>query len=416
MKIKVVDSMMGKGKSSWSIQHMNKKQKEGERFIYVTPYLDEVDRVKKQCGFEEPDLSSSSKLDSLKKIIANNKSIATTHALFKMLDNEVLELLSVGYTLILDEVLDVVEETTLPKGDIDNMIKLKMLKYDGDKLVIDDEKVVKEKSEIENEYQNIAFNLLRKNLDIINGNKKIALIWLFPIDILKCFEEVYILTFMFDGYPMKGYLDAHGIKQIKYSVYCSNPEEEYENRIFKLKDYEYPNIKDIQHLIEVADKGKINDIGESDSSFSFTWWEKLIKDKSHFDWVSLKKNINNFLVNYANTTSPKRIIWTTFTKARSGLYTKSLNDDNFVANNIRATNRYRDMDIIIYLINKNYNPILINWFKSKNLKINEDMYALGEMIQCIWRGSIRDNKKVVLYIPSKRMRKLMTNFIEGKNG
>lgn len=57
---------------------MNKKQKEGERFIYVTPYLDEVDRVKKQCGFEEPDLSSSSKLDSLKKIIANNKSIATT--------------------------------------------------------------------------------------------------------------------------------------------------------------------------------------------------------------------------------------------------------------------------------------------------------------------------------------------------
>ena len=250
LKIKVVDSMMGKGKSSWSIQHMNKKQKEGERFIYVTPYLDEVDRVKKQCGFEEPDLSSSSKLDSLKKIIANNKSIATTHALFKMLDNEVLELLSVGYTLILDEVLDVVEETTLPKGDIDNMIKLKMLKYDGDKLVIDDEKVVKEKSEIENEYQNIAFNLLRKNLDIINGNKKIALIWLFPIDILKCFEEVYILTFMFDGYPMKGYLDAHGIKQIKYSVYCSNPEEEYENRIFKLKDYEYPNIKDIQHLIE----------------------------------------------------------------------------------------------------------------------------------------------------------------------
>jgi hypothetical protein len=61
--------MMGKGKSSWSIQHMNKKQKEGERFIYVTPYLDEVERVKKECGFEEPESSDSSKLTSFKKLL-----------------------------------------------------------------------------------------------------------------------------------------------------------------------------------------------------------------------------------------------------------------------------------------------------------------------------------------------------------
>ena len=128
-KVNVIDSMMGKGKSSWSIQYMNKKSKEGERFIYVTPYLDEVERVKKECGFSEPDDSEDCKLNSFKRLVGSNKNIATTHALFKLLDAEALELLSVGYTLILDEVLDVVEESTMPKGDISNMIDLKMLKY-----------------------------------------------------------------------------------------------------------------------------------------------------------------------------------------------------------------------------------------------------------------------------------------------
>lgn len=412
-KVNVIDSMMGKGKSSWSIQYMNKKSKEGERFIYVTQYLDEVERVKKECGFSEPDDSEDCKLNSFKRLVGSNKNIATTHALFKLLDAEALELLSVGYTLILDEVLDVVEESTMPKGDISNMIDLKMLKYEGKKLVIDDLEVVKEKAETDNKYQNIAFNLIRKNLDIVNGDKTVALIWLFPMDVLKIFDEVYILTFMFDGYPMKGYLDANNIAQEKFTVYCSNPEEIYENRIYKLKPYEFPNISDIKHLIKIADKGKINDIGDKENSFSFTWWERLVQNKTHLDWITMRKNINNFLVNFCSVTSSKRIIWTTFTKARNGLYSKSLNDDNFIANNIRATNEYREMDVIIYLVNKRYNPVIYQWFKSRNIKVDEDIYSLGEMIQCIWRGAIRENREIFLYLPSKRMRELLTNFLNG---
>jgi len=399
--------------STWAIQYMNKKQKEGERFVYVTPYLDEVDRVKLECGFEEPEDGKGGKLESFKGLIASNKSIATTHALFKLLDTETLELLSVGYTLVLDEVLDVVQETTMKKGDVDNMVELGILKYEKDEIIMGDEKIVKEKAEEPNEYQMIAINLLRRNLEIMNGDNKVALIWLFPTDLIKVFDDVFILTFMFDGYPMKGYLDNHNIKQKKYSVHCLDPSLPYEDRVYKLKDYIYPNILKLKSLIHIVEKGKINDLGIK-GGFTYSWWDKLVKNKTHHDWITLRKNINNFLVSFAPSRSHKRIIWTTFTKARSGLYSVSLNDDNFVANNIRATNEYKDRDIVIYLVDKRYNPVIQNWFKSKNINIDEDLYALGEMIQCIWRSNIREGGEIFIYLPSKRMRELLVKFLDGK--
>jgi len=411
--IKVIDSMMGSGKSSWAIQYMNKKQKEGERFIYVTPYLDEVERVKEECGFREPEKGKKGKLASFKTLIASNKSVTTTHALFKLLDQECLELLSVGYTLILDEVLDVVQETSIQSKDVDNMIELGILKYDEcEELIMGEKCKVEELANEPNEYQSIAINLLRHNLEIMKGKQTTALIWLFPTDLIDIFEEVYILTFMFDGYPMKGYLDGHKINQKKHSIKCINPEDKYEDRIYKLKAYEYPDIHEIRSLISIIEKGKINDIGKK-GSFTYSWWERLVRDKTHLDWITLKKNINNFLVNFSPTTSSKKIIWTTFTRARSGLYSKSLNDDNFIANNIRATNAYKERPIVIYLVDKRYNPVIQNWFKSKNIKVDEDLYALGEMIQCIWRSAIREGEKIYLYIPSKRMRELLKKFIDG---
>lgn len=44
--IKVVDSIMGSGKTSAAINLMNNASKD-ENFIFITPYLNEVERIKK---------------------------------------------------------------------------------------------------------------------------------------------------------------------------------------------------------------------------------------------------------------------------------------------------------------------------------------------------------------------------------
>ena len=54
-KIKIVDSIMGSGKSQMAIQMMNEDVESD--FIYITPYLDEIRRIKQNCTnrkFTEP--------------------------------------------------------------------------------------------------------------------------------------------------------------------------------------------------------------------------------------------------------------------------------------------------------------------------------------------------------------------------
>ena len=41
--VTVVDCICGSGKTSWAIDYMNTNT--NKKFIYITPYLDEVERV-----------------------------------------------------------------------------------------------------------------------------------------------------------------------------------------------------------------------------------------------------------------------------------------------------------------------------------------------------------------------------------
>ena len=53
--VKICDAIMGSGKSSAAIKYMNDHP--DEKFIYITPYLGEAERIKKGCpklSFVEP--------------------------------------------------------------------------------------------------------------------------------------------------------------------------------------------------------------------------------------------------------------------------------------------------------------------------------------------------------------------------
>jgi Zn-dependent alcohol dehydrogenase len=46
-KIKIIDSIMGSGKTSYAIQKMIEDTQ--NNYIYITPFLTEVQRIKDQC-------------------------------------------------------------------------------------------------------------------------------------------------------------------------------------------------------------------------------------------------------------------------------------------------------------------------------------------------------------------------------
>ena len=79
----------------------------------------------------------------------------------------------------------------------------------------------------------------------------------------------------------------------------------------------------------------------------------------------------------------------------------------FVPCNSRATNDFSDRTNLLYLVNR-YLPVEIEkYFRRRGCPINEDEFATSELLQWIWRSAIRDGKKINLYIPSSRMRKLL---------
>ncbi|MGL5971056.1 MAG: hypothetical protein ACRCZL_03480, partial [Cetobacterium sp.] len=78
-----------------------------------------------------------------------------------------------------------------------------------------------------------------------------------------------------------------------------------------------------------------------------------------------------------------------------------------------ATNSYRNTVACAYLVNRFVNPILYNFFKIRGMELNQEGFALSEMIQLIFRTRLREDLPIDLYIPSRRMRMILENFLQG---
>ena len=79
---------------------------------------------------------------------------------------------------------------------------------------------------------------------------------------------------------------------------------------------------------------------------------------------------------------------------------------------MRASNEYRDRTCLAYCVNIFINPVICQYFYSKGIVVDQDRYALSTLVQWIWRSAIRDGKEINVYVPSKRMRVLLTDWIE----
>ena len=83
----------------------------------------------------------------------------------------------------------------------------------------------------------------------------------------------------------------------------------------------------------------------------------------------------------------------------------------FLACNARSTNKYGYCYNLAYCLNVYLHPSVSQFFRQKGIVIDEELYALSEMIQWIWRSRIRNNEKINIYIPSIRMRTLLNSWI-----
>ncbi len=386
---------MGSGKTEWSIQHINNNHT--DNFLYITPFLDEVERILKKTNknFKQPINKGDGKLSSINELLACQYDIASTHELFKHLDEESRANIKAGhYTLILDEVLNVI----VPYDDVkkDDM----RLLQDSGAVTIDDEGYIiwnKDKLDYDTKYNEIK--LLADNKSLLYVNQKL-LLWKYPPEIFSLFDKVYILTYLFEASILKNYFDLYNIKYELKSI--RKTEDKY-----NIVDYFVPDTSIYINKINIL-QGKLNEnIYQKQNGLSVTWFNsKINKEKI----AQLGRNVKNYFGNIIQAKS-ETIMWTTFKDYKPKLKGKGYSNQ-FVSCNCRSTNDYIDCYNLAYCVNIYLHPAVTQFFKQRNICIDEDLYAVSEMIQWIWRSRIRKGENINIYIPSARMRNLLNAWLK----
>lgn len=389
IQINVIDSICGSYKTTAAINMINSTSDIDTKYLYITPFLTEVQRIKTECSlkhFYEP-ITRGTKLKSIKDLLKNKRNIVSTHALFHKFDQESIELSYLNnYTLILDEVADVIQPLKISKDDL-HVILDKYGYVDNNGTLI--------WTAIDYEGRFEDYKILCE-LGCVAIYADTVFLWLFPVSVFRAFKSIYILTYMFEAQIQCYYYKYYNIKY-KYLYVKDNS--------YFTEEYQKIDISDYKKLINIYDNEKFNDIGKFDYTLSFTWYQNKSKDNYFFN--ELKKKTSSYF-RYMNSNSCDNM-WTCF-KDYKNYITGNGYSKGFVSINARATNDYRNKKTLVYLCNSYLNPFIKNFFISKNIEINEELLALSDLIQWVFRSQLRDKKSINIYIPSKRMRELLINW------
>lgn len=389
-QVKIIDTIMGSGKTYDAIERMKKKK---GKFMYVAPLLTEVDRIVQKVPnvFDpkvtydynpaEDEYSTIYKRENLLINAGKGLNMATTHKLFEMLEKSDYHLFS-DYDIILDEVIQPLNILDYTKDDIELATK--------QGLIVENPKshqITFTNSNYKGKFEDLKRFCNSSEVIYVNDS---LLVWTYPPEIFKSFKSVTVLTYLFEGSFLAAYFKYY---RIKYKI--SHP---YKAKEEVLKEQ-------VKKLLKIY-HGPANKAGDQYFAFSKNWLYKRTKSQK----LKLKKSVEN-LINRNFKTEAQCNAFTTFKNVKSKLSGKGYSK-GFIPVNARATNDYSDKKSMFYLANRFMKPEYESFFRSKSIPLDEDQWALSELIQWIWRGCIRNGQPMNLFIPSSRMRVLLEAWID----
>lgn len=422
--IKVCDAIMGSGKSSAAITYMNEHS--DQKFIYITPYLDEATRIRKGCPalrFAEPSDKIPScgftKTGHTIQLLREGRNVTTTHQAFKFYTKEISDLVKEkGYTLIIDEDVEVLEQVKCHPADLDLLVRAGYLSYDDGGYTV-----------INESYDGVAlsdiFRILQSRKLItapyvqngddgdshstddecsveIDGAKRLVY-WILPPDLITSFRDVFILTYLFDAQDIHHLLEMHHLEYQRIGI------TKDANGTFRFSDSAgyLPDIAmNLAQYIHILDHKKLNSIGDDRYALSSSWYKRSVKNVEQ-----LRKHITNYFLHLHGGSNGRQRMWGTYKDAQAKLAGKGYTKQ-YVVFNKKASNEYRERCWLAYPVNLFMNVGIRLFYKQYGIDVSDDTYALSTMIQWIWRSAIRDGKEIYLYLPSSRMRKLLEDWME----
>ena len=221
--VEILDSIMSSGKTTAIIDWMDKNPQ--EKYIYVSPNLSEVvDRIpnSSKLDFISPSVDefNSTKLEHLNSLLLEGKHICCTHKLYLSMNNFSMDLIaSRGYTVILDEEIDVMQSY---KGysfkDVQWLMKegyIKQNESDGSVDWIKDDELLNSSDHryfyCKNLCDKKALYLTRFDINSVKA-KSVMMVTQIPVRLLECAKRVIVLSYLFKGSILDCFLKLKGFE------------------------------------------------------------------------------------------------------------------------------------------------------------------------------------------------------------
>jgi hypothetical protein len=247
-----------------------------------------------------------------------------------------------------------------------------------------------------------------------------------PPAMFEAANEVIVVTYMFSTSAMNSFMLLHGYT-VEYLVIPELVEAEKKIKVMLRDKLKIIEIKAVDKFFETY----------KDTALSHAWWDKAIKDgnaavmfKKISSWLNNDKEHKDSFYFSTPSTVVKNSD-SSISRAKpllDRIKIKYLIDNlvhikenkdtgveevvpNWLANNTRATNKYKERTLCICLMNVYPNLGVQHYLKDYGVPVDADSYALSEILQYIWRGCIRDHKEMSVYIGSKRMKRLVQEWL-----
>lgn len=416
--VEICSYLMGSNKTNSIIKWMSDNP--DERYIYVIPNLNELQDTEYgksrvlSIGFKTPEsgVEYKTKSEHLYNLCLQGESIACTHVLYKMLDKRTLEVIkNRGYILVIDEEVALIDSYTgASPADLVSLLndgKVAISEEDGMVVWTADENTTLSYLKTEHKHHRFYKHIINENIyttkQIMTGDKYKSLFMVSQItkEVIECAKRVVIITYLFKGSILDCFLQVKGFK-VKKFLDVQITEETLENIVSRITLLPYDEKMDGLKL-------------------SSSWWDKIsTKDL---------KTVESFIRRTARRSKlpPSEVMWTVPSnrtkwsksmKAKvspQGFVEGKEQEPCWIACTMRATNRYAHKKLAIHCFNR-YPHVSVNrYLLDYNQTIDQDKYAVAELLQWLFRSNIRmPNGEVTLAIGSRRMYNLYLMWANGE--
>jgi hypothetical protein len=450
LTFRIVDSPMGIGKSSalmtyirFNVSYLEDDYVESlkrtgifndlehKRFIIFVATIKERDeRFLRELKAKRPEQPPYNQ--SILELIRNGENIVTTQSLLSFFNEETIKAFRKSpypYTAYFDEIPPLFREVVGSKqkkdsfgaiarfgiSDVLLMQKDGIVTRKGERLVYNRNSEYDRQSSAHKVFD--AIKNLSRSCDLYPyGDKQgkfTSIIAFMKRELFTCFDQCWFFSYLTKDSMLARYCAMNDIAMEYYHVEKGfikhNPGGGYQAN--------YP--RGIERLV-ILDDERFN----PDESLSKEWFKAARNGKNE---KGLKKLQSCFRSAYTfmkqKGVRSNTFLFTTFTAYQDllegdGRHYPTLK--RFLPCNAKATNDYSDCTGVAYLCNRFFDVNCANFLAQKaketnypDLKFDNDNYALSELLQFIWRSNVRmadSDKPVYVWVPNKRMRKLLQDF------